>query len=139
MEIQVGNKKHVMLLHDRIFGSHPKYSNQEMWSEKEKNHGLKIYTTENGFVTTTYYGEDENGRLHIWLCGVEESHRQNGIFKKIMEKIFEENKGKYKFMSLFTNPEKFPNMFGWAQKNHFGFTHEDINPQTGQIFMMKSA
>jgi len=109
-----------------------KYHDNADWIKKIENGGLLLSALiKNKIVGFVICYRKSPDILHIWNVGIDEEYRRMGIWNNLYNEILDWAKQKnYKYVSLNTYKQKFPNMFTFAIKNNFVLDSEEVVDNT---------
>ncbi len=127
-----------------IFNSSPEetvaYLNPADWKQKIKNgallFGATVDTIPAGFV---FAYPIEAKRLHIWHAGVLPEYRGHKIWSELYQAV--EAKARelgYLELTLHTYPDRFPEMYNFAQKNGFIPYVPNREPEPDKTYFLKT-
>lgn len=105
-----------------------KYHDKADWLNKINKNGLLISVKDkNKYIAFAICYQKEERILHIWNVGVQGEYRRMGIWKEIYQRILDYaiEKG-YKYLTLNTYENKFPNMYKFAKREEFILTKKEI-------------
>ena len=108
-------------LQNKVFGPQPEnspYNNKDEWIKRVSNGGYFVVARDaqgvKGFAVCDITREKE---FKIWLAGVDNESRGNGIWSKLYQDIvIHAKKSGHQYILINTFPEKYPIMFSFLQK-----------------------
>jgi hypothetical protein len=131
-EIDIGDKHEAMRLNTLIFGPNDTYGREDVWDEKMSRSG-KIYTIRDKGFLATYQKTHPDGHIteNIWLAGVSNDHRRQGVYKTLLQVALGEMT--FPLVSI-TTSSNFPIMKKWVES--IGFESKTKNPNGSESYEM---
>ena len=116
-DISYGDVDGALAIYRDVFDGDTRHGNAALWRERCCTGHGRVYTTTDGFLAVTF--SRVNRTLHLWLAGVRESARGQGIWRRLYEEARRDYDGLVRTVTLNTFPERFPTMFAWATGHGF--------------------
>ena len=100
-----------------------KFHSTEKWTENYSKDGVLLGAFVDGKLAGflfAYRNDLDKKSFHVWMCGIDQKYRRQGIMKLLMERAFQHAKNEeYKKVTINTIKEKFPAMYSFI--TNYGF------------------